>query len=71
MAADPSSSTPAPPSTATKYLEDLFVVVEPDDVRSVFISHDDVDHYGNLHEVMAEVPECHAGRQLVLLRAEW
>jgi flavorubredoxin len=38
------------------YLEDLFSIVEPEDVRWVFISHDDADHYGNLNEVMAACP---------------
>ena len=33
----------------TKFLADVFSVVEPDDVRWVFISHDDIDHtdYGD------------------------
>lgn len=35
-----------------QYLEDLFALVEPDDVRWVFISHDDPDHHGNLEAVM-------------------
>lgn len=39
-----------------QYLEDLFSIVEPEDVRWVFISHDDSDHYGNLHAVMAACP---------------
>lgn len=44
------------PLNRTNYLEDLFSLVEPNDVRWVFISHDDVDHYGNVHEVMAACP---------------
>jgi flavorubredoxin len=39
-----------------QYLEDLFAIVEPEDIRWVFISHDDADHYGNLHEVMERCP---------------
>ncbi len=35
-----------------QYLEDLFSLVEPDDVRWVFISHDDPDHHGNVEAVM-------------------
>lgn len=35
-----------------QYLEDLFALVEPDDVRWVFISHDDPDHHGNLEAVL-------------------
>lgn len=44
------------PLNRADYLDDLFSLVEPADVRWVFISHDDVDHYGNLHEVMAACP---------------
>lgn len=44
------------PVNRDQYLEDLFSIVEPEDVRWVFISHDDADHYGNLHEVMAACP---------------
>jgi flavorubredoxin len=44
------------PLNRARYLDDLFSLVDPDDVRWVFISHDDVDHYGNLHEVMAACP---------------
>ncbi|HSP02325.1 MAG TPA: MBL fold metallo-hydrolase [Acidimicrobiales bacterium] len=39
-----------------QYLDDLFSLVEPEDVRWVFISHDDVDHTGNLNAVMAACP---------------
>lgn len=38
------------------YLEDLFSLVEPDDVRWVFISHEDLDHVGNLDAVMDACP---------------
>lgn len=44
------------PVDRDQYLEDLFSIVDPGDVRWVFISHDDVDHYGNLHEVMDACP---------------
>jgi flavorubredoxin len=44
------------PVDRERYLEDLFSIVEPDDVRWVFISHDDVDHHGNLHAVMDACP---------------
>lgn len=39
-----------------QYLEDLFSIVEPEDVRWVFISHDDPDHHGNLHQVLDACP---------------
>jgi flavorubredoxin len=38
------------------FLEDLFGIVEPEDVRWIFLSHDDVDHSGNLDEVMTACP---------------
>jgi flavorubredoxin len=40
----------------TQWLEDVFGIVEPADVRWVFISHDDVDHTGNLAEVLDACP---------------
>jgi flavorubredoxin len=39
-----------------QWLEDVFSLVDPKDVRWVFISHDDHDHVGNLAEVMALCP---------------
>ena len=39
-----------------QYLEDVFSLVEPEDIRWVFISHDDVDHTGNLNAMMAAAP---------------
>jgi flavorubredoxin len=44
------------PTDRERYLDDLFSLVEPQDVRWVFISHDDVDHYGNVDAVMAACP---------------
>ena len=38
------------------FLEDVFSLVEPDDIRWVFISHDDVDHTGNLNALMELAP---------------
>jgi glyoxylase-like metal-dependent hydrolase (beta-lactamase superfamily II) len=35
-----------------QYLDDLFAIVEADDLHWVFLSHDDVDHDGNLHQVI-------------------
>jgi flavorubredoxin len=40
----------------TAWLEDVFGLVEPADVRWVFLSHDDADHTGNLAQVMAACP---------------
>jgi flavorubredoxin len=39
-----------------QYLADVFSLVEPEDIRWVFISHDDVDHTGNLNALMAAAP---------------
>jgi flavorubredoxin len=39
-----------------QYLADVFSLVEPEDVRWVFISHDDVDHTGNVNALMAACP---------------
>jgi flavorubredoxin len=40
----------------TQWLEDVFTLVDPQDVRWIFISHDDVDHTGNLDETMTACP---------------
>jgi len=37
-----------------KWCDDVFSLVEPRDVRWVFLSHDDVDHTANLEYVMTE-----------------
>jgi flavorubredoxin len=39
-----------------RYLADVFSLVEPEDVRWLYISHDDVDHTGNLNALMAACP---------------
>jgi flavorubredoxin len=44
------------PANRTQWLEDAFSIVEPDDVRWIFLSHDDVDHTGNLDEVLTACP---------------
>lgn len=44
------------PTNRDRFLEDLFGIVEPEDVRWVFLSHDDVDHYGNVDAVMDACP---------------
>ena len=40
----------------TQWLEDVFAIVDPTDVKWVFLSHDDVDHTGNLEEVLTACP---------------
>jgi len=44
------------PANRKQWLEDAFSLVEPQDVRWIFLSHDDVDHSGNLDEVMTACP---------------
>ena len=39
-----------------QFLDDVFGIVEPEDVRWVFLSHDDHDHTGNLAQVMEACP---------------
>jgi flavorubredoxin len=38
------------------YLSDVFSLVEPEDIRWLYISHDDVDHTGNLNALMQAAP---------------
>ena len=44
------------PANRAQWLEDVFALVEPADVRWIFLSHDDVDHAGNLDEVLTSCP---------------
>jgi flavorubredoxin len=39
-----------------QWLQDVFSLVEPEDVRWIFLSHDDVDHTGNLDETLSACP---------------
>jgi flavorubredoxin len=39
-----------------QYLADVFSVVDPADIRWVFISHDDIDHTGNVNALMELAP---------------
>ena len=39
------------------WLEDVFGLVAPEDVRWVFLSHDDADHTGNVAPVMEACPQ--------------
>lgn len=39
-----------------QWLKDVFSLVEPEDVRWIFLSHDDVDHTGNLDETLSACP---------------
>ncbi len=44
------------PANREQWMRDAFALVEPNDVRWVFVSHDDVDHSGNLEQVMDACP---------------
>src|SRR4051812_21376624 len=44
------------PANREQWLSDVFSLVAPEDVRWVFLSHDDVDHSGNLDQVMTACP---------------
>jgi flavorubredoxin len=39
-----------------QWLEDVFSLVDPADVRWIFLSHDDIDHTGNLDETLSACP---------------
>ena len=44
------------PMHRTQWLEKVFAVVEPEDVRWIFLSHDDGDHTGGLLDVLQRCP---------------
>lgn len=44
------------PNNREQWLADVFSIVEPEDVRWIFLSHDDVDHYGNLAQILDACP---------------
>jgi len=39
-----------------RWLEQVFSLVDPEDVRWIFLSHDDGDHTGGLHDALAMCP---------------
>ena len=44
------------PANRKQWQEDVFSLVEPKDVKWIFLSHDDVDHTGNLDEALSACP---------------
>src|SRR6202165_74254 len=44
------------PANRKQWLDDVSSLVEPEDVRWIFLSHDDVDHAGNLDEALTACP---------------
>jgi len=55
-AAEPVVIDTGMPENQDRYLEDVFSLVEPDDIRWIFISHDDVDHTGSLNALAQAAP---------------
>ena len=56
LGAEPMIVDTGTPANREQWLKDVFSLVDPNDVRWVFLSHDDVDHTGNLDEVMTACP---------------
>jgi flavorubredoxin len=44
------------PANREQWFKDVFSIVDPGDVRWIFLSHDDIDHSGNLAEVAEACP---------------
>src|SRR3954452_20565480 len=44
------------PANREQWLHDVFALVEPADVRWIYLSHDDVDHTGNLDQALSACP---------------
>jgi flavorubredoxin len=44
------------PANREQWLKDVFALVEPEDVRWIYLSHDDVDHTGNLEQALERCP---------------
>jgi flavorubredoxin len=44
------------PANRRQWMTDVFSLVDPGDVRWIFLSHDDVDHAGNLQPVLEACP---------------
>src|SRR4051794_7532761 len=56
LGAEPMIVDTGTPANRVQWMNDVFSLVEPADVQWVFLSHDDVDHSGNLDEVMTMCP---------------
>ncbi len=55
-AAEPVVIDTGPKENREQFFEDLFSIVEPEDIRWLYISHDDVDHTGNVNALMERAP---------------
>jgi flavorubredoxin len=56
LASEPVIVDTGTPANRAQWLADVFSIVEPNDVRWIFLSHDDVDHTGNLDETLTACP---------------
>jgi flavorubredoxin len=56
LGAEPVIVDTGTPANRTQWLEDVFSLVDPEDVRWIYLSHDDVDHTGNLDEALTACP---------------
>jgi flavorubredoxin len=54
--AEPVIVDTGPPSNRDRWLDDVLGLVDPGDVRWIFLSHDDEDHTGNLTEILDLCP---------------
>ena len=52
-----------------QWLDKVYGVVDPEDIRWVFLSHEDGDHTGGLADVLTAAPERDAGVEHVRHRA--
>ena len=56
LAAEPVVVDTSAPENREEFLRDVFDLVEPSDVRWVFLSHDDIDHTGSVNALMELCP---------------
>lgn len=57
LGAEPVIIDCGPAITRDEWLETTFSIVDPADVRWIYLSHDDVDHTGNLQQVLDSCPQ--------------
>lgn len=57
LGAEPVIVDCGPAVTRDEWMETTFSLVDPADVRWIFLSHDDVDHTGNLMQVLEACPK--------------
>jgi flavorubredoxin len=56
LGAEPMIVDTGTPANRQQWLKDVFSLVDPADVKWIYLSHDDVDHTGNLDEAMSACP---------------